>query len=410
MTEKNKMLSHCSFCGNTKEKVTKLIVGEDVAICSSCVELCQELIVDEEKLPEIKAEPQFDPSTIKEHLDNHVIGQEDAKITISVAIANHYKRINNPPKDLEIQKGNVLIIGPTGSGKTLLAKSAAKYLNVPFVVADATTLTEAGYVGDDVESMISMLLASANGDKKLAERGIIFIDEIDKIARKGESTSITRDVSGEGVQQALLKLVEGTICRIPSQGGRKHPGGDMTEIDTKDILFIAGGAFVGLRDTITNRVSGTSIGFAANIKDTKLEGELSDVTPDDLIKFGLIPEFIGRFTTTVSIDELNKEQLIQILTSVKNNYIQQYQYLLGIDDISLTFDESALDQIAENTLALKTGARGLHTEIERVLMKHMYHTKEYRENNIKTINIDREQVLTPTFIEYGTNRKTGTSN
>jgi ATP-dependent Clp protease ATP-binding subunit ClpX len=331
-------------------------------------------------------------------LDSHVVGQEQAKIILSVAISNHYKRITHPPKDLDIQKGNVLVVGPTGSGKTLLAKTVAKYLKVPFIVADATSLTEAGYVGDDVESMINMLLNAAGGDVKQAERGIIFIDEIDKIARKGESTSITRDVSGEGVQQALLKLVEGTVCRVSGQGGRKHPGVDMMEINTKDILFIAGGAFVGLKDVITNRINGTSIGFSANIKDNKVEGELTEVTPDDLTKFGMIPEFIGRFTTTVSISELTKEQLVHVLTDVKNNYISQYKYLLSLDEIELTFSDDALDQIAENTLTLKTGARGLHTEIERVLMPHMYHVGKYKEKKMKTLNINRDSVLNPKAI------------
>jgi ATP-dependent Clp protease ATP-binding subunit ClpX len=240
-----------------------------------------------------------------------------------------------------------------------------------------------------------MLVNAAGGDISLAEKGIIFIDEIDKIARKGEHTSITRDVSGEGVQQALLKLVEGTTCRVSSQGGRKHPNLDMLEINTKNILFIAGGAFVGLKDVITNRISGTSIGFSANIKDNKVEGELSEVSPDDLIKFGMIPEFIGRFTTTVSIAELSKDQLIKVLTEVKNNYISQYKYLLNLDSIDLAFSKDALEQIAENTLTLKTGARGLHTEIERVLMPHMYHVGKYKENNIKTLNIDRDLVLNP---------------
>lgn len=408
MSEELKSTNHCSFCGASKESVKKLIVGEQVAICSDCVELCEELISDDSNQPVEDTDPAYDPESIKEYLDQHIIGQDDAKMVLSVAISNHYKRINNPPKDLEIQKGNVLIVGPTGSGKTLLAKTAAKYLKVPFVVADATSLTEAGYVGDDVESMISMLLNAAGGDKQLAERGIVFVDEIDKIARKGESTSITRDVSGEGVQQALLKLVEGTICRVPGQGGRKHPGGDMIEINTKDILFIAGGAFVGLKDVIANRVNGTSIGFQANIKENKIEGDLSTVSPDDLTKYGMIPEFIGRFTTTVSIQELNKDQLVQILTDVKNNYVSQYKYLLKLDDIDLTFNKDALDQIAENTLTLKTGARGLHTEIERVLMCHMYHTKSYRQNKIKILNIDREQVKNPKPINHEP-RKTSTS-
>jgi ATP-dependent Clp protease ATP-binding subunit ClpX len=396
MNEESNILTHCSFCGNSKEIVKKLIVGENVAICSDCVELCEDLINDESSEPH--HEPEFDPISIKQHLDEHIIGQDDAKIVLSVAIANHYKRINNPPKNLEIQKGNVLIVGPTGSGKTLLAKTAAKYLNVPFVVADATSLTEAGYVGDDVESMINLLLTAANGDIKLAERGIIFIDEIDKIARKGESTSITRDVSGEGVQQALLKIVEGTVCRVSTQGGRKHPGGNTNEVNTKDILFISGGAFVGLKDIIGTRLNGTSIGFNANITDSKIEGELSKVTPSDLSKYGMIPEFIGRFTTTVSIGELNKDQLVKILTNVKNNYISQYTYLLSLDNIELTFTDDAIEQIAENTLSLKTGARGLHSEIERVLMCHMFNAGKYSKNKIKKLNISKDQVLNPTPI------------
>lgn len=386
----DKKIQHCSFCGTHKDKVTKLIVGEEVAICSSCIGLCNQLI-DEEKLANLDSlvkAGNFDAYSIKEHLDQLVIGQDDAKKTLAVAISNHYKRINNPPKDLEIQKGNVLLIGPTGSGKTLLARSVAKYLNVPFVVADATNLTEAGYVGEDAESMISMLLALADNDVEKAQRGIVFIDEVDKIARKSESTSITRDVSGEGVQQALLKLVEGTKCRVSPVGKRKHPQGEMIEVDTSNILFIAGGAFVGLEQVIKNRVQGSSIGFGAEVKSKSEKQDISQVTPDDLTRFGMIPEFIGRFTTTVTLEELTLEQLIEVLTNIKNNFIEQYKYLFSVDNIELRFTSEAIEKIAQNCIDLKTGARGLHTEIERILMPHMFHIRRYKENNISELEID----------------------
>ena len=395
-------LEVCSFCGTHKDKRKKLIVSGDVAICDYCTNLCSDLVLRDVKPEEkeivsddkdkIEA---IDAIDIKEYLDQYVIGQDRAKKILSVAISNHYKRISNPSKDIEIQKGNVLLMGPTGSGKTLLAKTAAKYLQVPFVIADATSLTEAGYVGDDVESMISMLVNAAGGDISLAERGIVFIDEIDKIARKSESTSITRDVSGEGVQQALLKLIEGTKCRIPTNGGRKHPDGNMLMVDTKNILFIAGGAFVGLEDIIKRRNQGTTIGFGANISSRTVETSLENIIPDDLTKFGLIPEFVGRFATTIHVEDLTKKQLISVLTKVKNNYIDQYKYLFSLDNIELKFDKDAIDQIAQNCLTLKTGARGLQTEIEKTLMPHMFNISTYKKKDVKVINITQELVKNP---------------
>lgn len=389
----------CSFCGKHKSVVKKLIVGDGTAICSDCVELCNNLLIDDGITDnELNSKKNsLYPDDIKTFLDQYVIGQDQAKIVLSVAVGNHYKRINNSSDTIKVNKSNILILGPSGSGKTLLAKTVAKYLDVPFVVADATSLTEAGYVGDDVESMIQRLLAAADNDVERAQRGIVFIDEIDKIARKSESANITRDVSGEGVQQALLKLVEGTVCRIPRAGERrKHPNNEMLEIDTTNILFIAGGAFVGLNEIIAKRLDGNSIGFGAKIKtDLTATDYLSQVTPDDLMKFGMIPEFTGRFTSRVSISDLTKEQLVSVLTDVKNNYVAQYSYLLGLDGIQLSFEKSAIEQIAENCLLLKVGARGLHSEIERVLLPHMFAVQSYLSENIKNINITVELVNDP---------------
>jgi ATP-dependent Clp protease ATP-binding subunit ClpX len=386
----------CSFCGKHKDQVKKLIIGETVGICNECVELCGALLTDEgEKTinPTVE-DANLDPVSIKDFLDQHVIGQDDAKIMLSVAIVNHYKRINNPPKDLRIDKANVLMLGPTGSGKTLLAKTVAKYLDVPFAIADATSLTEAGYVGDDVESLIVRLYQAADNDIEKTQRGIIFVDEIDKIARKSESTSITRDVSGEGVQQALLKMVEGTKCRIPAGGGRKHPGGDMIEIDTTNILFIAGGAFVGMDNIVKNRVRGTSIGFNSLVN-SNVDVNLRDTSPDDLVRFGMIPEFVGRFPNWVSLQPLSQEDLVHILMDVKNSYVEQYQWLFDQDGVVLEFTADALDLIANRTLKTKTGARGLHSELERVLMPHMFKLNRYTGMGIKTVKINPELVNAP---------------
>jgi ATP-dependent Clp protease ATP-binding subunit ClpX len=389
-------LDNCSFCGKHKDSVAKLIVGADVSICNECVDLCQTLL--KEELP-VKAKDSndetLDPRAIKDHLDQYVIGQDHAKMVLSVAIANHYKRIANADVDMEIEKANILMLGPTGSGKTLLARTVARYLDVPFVIADATSLTEAGYVGDDVESLINRLYAAAGGDVAKTQRGIVFIDEIDKISRRSESASITRDVSGEGVQQALLKLVEGTKCRITPQGGRKHPAGDTIEIDTANILFIAGGAFVGLDKIVKSRVKGTSIGFNARVSEDKENNHLDQTTPEDLIKFGMIPEFVGRFPSWVALSELTKSDLIRILQDVKHSYVSQYQWIFKRDQVELNFSPDSLDLIAERTIANKTGARGLHSELERVLLPHMYDLTRYRKGGIQTLNINTDLVNNP---------------
>ncbi len=401
----NDVIDTCSFCGKHKDAVAKLIVGEEVAICNECVELCETLLKDE-NIPKSIEVTALDPLDIKNHLDQYVIGQERAKQVLAVAVVNHYKRISNPDPGTEIEKCNILMLGPTGSGKTLLARSVARYLDVPFVIADATSLTEAGYVGDDVESLISRLYAAAGGDVAKTQRGIVFIDEIDKISRRSESQSITRDVSGEGVQQALLKLVEGTKCRVTPTGNRKHPSGDMVEIDTKDILFIAGGAFVGLDNVVKNRVRGTSIGFGAKVKDNT-EMHLDQVTPEDLIKFGMIPEFVGRFPSWVALNELGKEDLIRILLDVKHSYIAQYSWLFGQDKVELEFSPEALEMIADRTILNKTGARGLHSELERVLLPHMFYLAQYRKQGITHVTIDADQVNTPTELKEANGKATG---
>jgi len=384
----------CSFCGKHKDKVKKLIVGNSVAICNECVDLCETLLADDGTTTE-KNTSNLDPQELKRYLDQYVIGQDRAKIVLSVAIANHYKRISN--RDMEIDKANILMLGPTGSGKTLLAKTVARYLDVPFAIADATSITEAGYVGDDVESLIVRLLNSAKGDVEKAQRGIVFIDEIDKIARKSESASITRDVSGEGVQQALLKMVEGTVCRVPPQGGRKHPGNEMVEVDTRNILFIAGGAFVDLEKIVDDRIQGGSIGFSSPIRNKKTVG-LDQVIPDDLVKFGLIPEFVGRFPSWVNLDELSIDDLIHVLMDTKNSLVKQYQALFAIDQVELDFDKEALESIAQRSCSMGTGARGLHSEIERVLLPHMFHIKRYRDRGINRVVINRDQINNPESI------------
>jgi ATP-dependent Clp protease ATP-binding subunit ClpX len=386
-------ISSCSFCLKHKDQVGKLIVSHTVAICNECVELCESLLKD--RSAKDKKEKQFkipDPKDIRDYLDQHVIGQDDAKIVLSVAIANHFKRISDTKN--KIEKANILIIGPTGTGKTLMARTVAEYLDIPFVIADATCLTEAGYVGDDVESMITRLYTAADGDVEACQRGIVFLDEVDKISRKSESSTVTKDVSGEGVQQALLKLVEGTRCRVPIQGSRKTSSTETVEIDTKNILFIAGGAFVGLEKIVKNRVQGTSMGFGAQISATT-EVDQEPITPDDIVKYGMIPEFVGRFNSMVSLHDLTKPQLISILNNVKNNFVEQYQWLFDQDGVELKFDSSSLDLIAERTLKTRTGARGLHTELERVLLPHMFDLPRYKKANILNVTINKTQVNTP---------------
>lgn len=385
----------CSFCSKSKEDVEKLIVGGDeIAICNDCVDLCVDILKDEKvkKFPTDDTKKLFNPVKIKEYLDDYVIGQDEAKISLSVAVCQHFKRINNPSKEIDLEKTNVLLMGPTGCGKTLLAKKLAEYLQIPFAICDATGITEAGYVGDDVESVLVRLLSAADGDVEKAQRGIVYIDEIDKIARKGESASITRDVSGEGVQQGLLKMVEGSIMRVPSTDKRKHPKGEMIEIDTTGILFICGGAFVGLDKIIQRRTEAKSIGFNANIEHSEEKDHYKDHSTKDLITFGMIPEFVGRFGITVSVEELDVDQLVKILKEPKNSLIRQYQYMFELDGIDLTFDNDSLEEIAKKSKEIKTNARGLKNILEKILIPYQFDAVDLRERGLTSINITTDAV------------------